>query len=122
LLSSQLMRTLTLAKVDPFLIPIPKGLDPALQTYLRNLDRFLKALRERTGGGDDLVEKSDIALAAPPLFMAHAHDLDDIDRFHFITGAPESKMGDDGDFAFRSDGGASTTIYHKRLGVWTGVV
>ena len=115
------MRTLILAKVDPFVIPIPQGLEPGLHAYLINLDRFLKSLRTRTGDGDDLVEKSDIALAAAP-YRNHEHNLDDIDRLHFVTGAPKATMGIDGDIAFRSDGGSLTTVYHKRLGVWTGVV
>lgn len=38
------------------------------------------------------------------------------------TGAPDNAEGANGDFYFRSDGGALTTIYHKRTGTWTGVV
>jgi hypothetical protein len=38
------------------------------------------------------------------------------------TGAPNDSYGANGDFYFRRDGGAATTIYHKRTGTWTGVV
>lgn len=38
------------------------------------------------------------------------------------TGAPNNANGIDGDFYLRSDGGALTTIYHKRAGTWVGVV
>jgi hypothetical protein len=38
------------------------------------------------------------------------------------SGAPSNANGTNGDFYFRSDGGAATTIYHKRAGVWVGVV
>jgi hypothetical protein len=37
------------------------------------------------------------------------------------TGAP-TIGGNDGDFYFRSDGGAGTTIYQKRAGLWVGIV
>jgi hypothetical protein len=37
------------------------------------------------------------------------------------TGAPNNSYGSDGDFYFRRDGGAGTTIYHKRTGTWTGI-
>ena len=109
-----------MAKVDPFVIPIPQGLDPELQTYFRNLDRFLKSLRTRTGDSDDLVEKSDVALATAR-FQGHEHPLDDIDNLHFGIGVPEVKIGNDGDFYFRSDGGLNTRIYHKGSGTWTAI-
>ncbi|TXH48810.1 MAG: hypothetical protein E6Q97_24020 [Desulfurellales bacterium] len=38
------------------------------------------------------------------------------------TGAPNNANGNNGDFYFRADGGALTTIYHKRAGAWVGVV
>lgn len=38
------------------------------------------------------------------------------------TGAPNNAHGSDGDFYFRSDGGALTSIYHKRSGSWVGIV
>lgn len=38
------------------------------------------------------------------------------------SGAPDNANGSNGDFYFRSDGGALTTIYHKRVGAWVGVV
>ena len=38
------------------------------------------------------------------------------------TGAPSNGDGSNGDFYFRNDGGAGTTIYHKRAGAWVGVV
>jgi len=38
------------------------------------------------------------------------------------SGAPNNADCSDGDFYFRSDGGLLTTIYHKRAGVWVGVV
>lgn len=38
------------------------------------------------------------------------------------TGAPFNADGQNGDFYFRSDGGALTTIYQKRAGAWVGIV
>lgn len=38
------------------------------------------------------------------------------------TGAPDNAQGNNGNFYFRSDGGALTTIYHKRSGEWVGIV
>ena len=38
------------------------------------------------------------------------------------TGAPSNTDGQNGDFYFRSDGGASTSIYMKRAGAWVGIV
>lgn len=38
------------------------------------------------------------------------------------TGAPGAGLGSDGDFYFRTDGGALTTIYQKRAGAWVGIV
>jgi hypothetical protein len=37
-------------------------------------------------------------------------------------GAPDVNGGNNGDFYFRSDGGALTTIYQKRAGSWVGIV
>jgi hypothetical protein len=37
-------------------------------------------------------------------------------------GAPSNGNGNNGDFYFRSDGGALTTIYQKRAGAWVGIV
>lgn len=42
--------------------------------------------------------------------------------FYGGTGAPANGDGINGDFYFRSDGGALTTIYHKRGGAWVGIV
>lgn len=42
---------------------------------------------------------------------------------YFVTGAPPAvTLGNNGEFAFRTDGAALTTIYQKRAGVWIGVV
>lgn len=41
---------------------------------------------------------------------------------HAGTGAPNNANGANGDVYFRSDGGALSTVYHKRAGVWVGVV
>jgi hypothetical protein len=38
------------------------------------------------------------------------------------TGVPNNAEGSDGWIYIRSDGGAGTTIYHKRVGSWVGVV
>ena len=38
------------------------------------------------------------------------------------SGAPSAAGGVNGDFYFRSDGGALTSIYHKRAGSWVGIV
>jgi hypothetical protein len=43
-------------------------------------------------------------------------------HLNFGTGAPAAGLASDGDFYFRSDGAALTTIYQKRAGVWVGVV
>lgn len=38
------------------------------------------------------------------------------------TGVPGAGLGNNGDFYFRTDGGAGTAIYQKRAGVWVGIV
>lgn len=38
------------------------------------------------------------------------------------VGAPNNANGANGDFYFRSDGGALTTIYQRRAGAWVGIV
>jgi hypothetical protein len=38
------------------------------------------------------------------------------------TGAPNNANGANGDFYFRADGGAGTTIYQRRAGAWVGIV
>ena len=38
------------------------------------------------------------------------------------TGVPSNAKGSNGDFYLRQDGGAGTTIYHKRAGAWVGIV
>lgn len=107
-----------MAKVDPYQNPIPP-VDEALDRYLRNLDRFLKDLWERTGGGDDLVERSDVTLAGinPG---GHSHLLND--KVHYGSGVPSSALGKNGDFYFRSDGSTNTRIYHKASGAWTAFI
>lgn len=40
----------------------------------------------------------------------------------FVTGAPINATGTDGDIAFRTDGGALTTMYQRRSGIWVGLV
>lgn len=40
----------------------------------------------------------------------------------FSVGAPNNANGIDGDIYFNRDGGALTTIYHKRAGAWVGIV
>lgn len=42
--------------------------------------------------------------------------------FYVTGGAPNNANGNDGDVCFRTDGGAGTTMYHKRGGAWVGVV
>lgn len=37
---------------------------------------------------------------------------------YFVTGVPVNAVGVNGDIAFRTDGGAGTTIYQRRIGVW----
>jgi hypothetical protein len=39
-------------------------------------------------------------------------------NFWTVTGVPGAGLGANGDFAFRSDGGAGTCIYQKRAGSW----
>jgi hypothetical protein len=72
---------------------------------------------------------------------AYTHGLNDVLRLYFTrvdnavgqamvlanalnlgTGAPDNGNGVDGDFYFRRDGGAMTTIYQKRTGAWVGIV
>ena len=50
-----------MAKVDPFLHPIPKELlkDPATRAFFEYLIRFLHDLWKRTGGGNDLIDQGD---------------------------------------------------------------
>lgn len=38
------------------------------------------------------------------------------------SGAPNNSNGNNGDFYFRGDGGAGTSIYMKRAGAWVGIV
>jgi hypothetical protein len=38
------------------------------------------------------------------------------------TGVPNNANGNNGDFYFRSDGGAGTSVYMRRAGAWVGVV
>lgn len=38
------------------------------------------------------------------------------------TGAPSDSDGSNGWIYFRSDGGTNTTVYHKRAGVWIGIL
>ena len=38
------------------------------------------------------------------------------------VGAPSDSMGANGDFYFRSNGGAGTYIYFKAAGSWSGIV
>lgn len=37
---------------------------------------------------------------------------------YFVTGVPVNSVGKDGDIAFRTDGGAGTTMYQRRAAVW----
>ena len=46
----------------------------------------------------------------------------DLSVFKYGSGAPNNSNGVDGNFYFRSDGGAMTTIYQKRSGAWVGIV
>lgn len=41
---------------------------------------------------------------------------------YFSAGAPSNAVGANGNFYFRSDGAALTTIYQKRAGAWIGIV
>lgn len=38
------------------------------------------------------------------------------------TGAPNNANGANGDFYFRSDGGALTALYQRRAGAWVGII
>ncbi len=48
-------------KVDPFLIPIPRGLlaNPETREYFEYLNRFLHDLWVRTGGGEDAISENE---------------------------------------------------------------
>lgn len=37
---------------------------------------------------------------------------------YFVTGVPVNAVGINGDIAFRTDGGAGTTMYQRRAGIW----
>lgn len=39
-------------------------------------------------------------------------------RIHGVLGVPSASLGANGDYAFRSDGGAATHIYFKAAGAW----
>ncbi len=43
-------------------------------------------------------------------------------RIYGGAGAPADANGQNGDIYLRSDGGAGTTVYQRRAGVWTGLV
>lgn len=43
-------------------------------------------------------------------------------RLYVVTGAPNNAQGTNGDFVFRSDGGALTRIYQKVAGSWLGIL
>lgn len=43
-------------------------------------------------------------------------------RLFVVTGAPSNADGQNGDYVFRSDGGALTRIYQKVAGAWVGVL
>ena len=105
-----------MARVDPYQNPIPP-VSPELEQYLRNLDRFLKDLWERTGGGNDLVETNE-ALVSRPHFVTKS--LEDMDGVYLRDGVPDSALGADGDFYFRRDG-TTDVIYHKQSGSWVAV-
>lgn len=51
-----------------------------------------------------------------------ANAIQDNTGMYGSVGAPSNSAGNNGDFYFRSDGGASTTIYQKRAGAWVGIV
>ena len=105
-----------MAKVDPYQNPIPQ-VEPDLDRYLRNLDRFLKDMWERTGGGKDQVEINEL-LAVKPTFTART--LEDLDGVYLRDGVPDSALGDNGEFYFRRDE-TTDVIYHKQSGSWVAV-
>ena len=96
-------------KVDPFQLPIPRGISPEMENYLRQLDRFLKELLERTGGGEDLIARGDLIDAMPKL------SVEPVEGILTGTGVPADALGINGDYYFNRDGG----IYHKSSGTWT---
>lgn len=42
-------------------------------------------------------------------------------RLHSGSGRPESRLGADGDFYFRSDGGSGSALYYKSRGRWAAI-
>ncbi len=40
---------------------------------------------------------------------------------YFVSGVPANAVGNNGDIAFRQDGGAGTAMYQRRVGVWVAV-
>lgn len=105
-----------LAKVDPYQNPIPP-VSPELEQYLRELDRFLKDLWERTGGGRDLIETNE-AISSRPDFTTRS--LGDIEGVYLRDGVPSNDLGANGEFYFRRDG-TTDVIYHKQSGSWVAV-
>lgn len=41
-----------------------------------------------------------------------------LNTLYEVQGVPPNALGQDGDVAFRRDGGAGTVIYQRRAGVW----
>lgn len=64
-----------MAKVDPFVIPIPRAMhaDPEVRFYHEYLNKFLHDLWIRTGGGSDLI--NDESLRWAPLFSSESEGL-----------------------------------------------
>jgi hypothetical protein len=66
-------------------------------------------------------QKSQIG-AAGFYLPSPANAIQDNTGMYGFVGAPSNSNGSNGDFYFRSDGGAGTTIYQKRAGSWVGIV
>ena len=41
---------------------------------------------------------------------------------YFVNGVPSNSIGNNGDYAFRKDGGAGTHIYFRSGGAWAAVI
>lgn len=74
--------------------------------------------------GNGLLDIGDFAHLVRNVFVAAAYiQTQGAGSFHYGgTGVPLAGLGANGDFYFRVDGAALTTIYQKRGGAWVGIV
>ncbi len=105
--------------VEPFpkLIPHALRIDAETEAYFERLHNVINDLRERTGGGVDLIESNNVHAVRP---RSRTTSIDQLDGFYIGDGVPASAVGSNGNFYFRKDG-TSDVIYHKQSGAWVAV-